>query len=76
MYMIPDMLEMGLKPGQKWPSDAHRVVAMKLCLCNPLVDHMDALIDLIQKINSIPEDKIKTVTLNELGNFGIYLYGA
>ena len=73
MYAIPDMIDMGLKDGQTWPSDAHRLVAQRLGLCNPLVKTRDALNDVVQKVITIPADKIKVVTIADLPDYGLGL---
>lgn len=73
MYMIPDMIDMGLKTGQTWPSKAHRQVAQNLFLCNPLIMCRDALNDGVQKVIAIPKHRIKTITLAELPEFGLGL---
>lgn len=73
MYMLEEMVEMGLKEKQKWPSPAHRVVAANLAICNPLVTTRDKLSFVVQKVCAIPKDKIKTVTIAELSEYGLGL---
>lgn len=65
MYIFPDMIDMGLKDGQSWPSDAHRVVASRLGLSNSRVTTRDALTELCQAVIAIPQDRIETVTHND-----------
>jgi len=71
MYMLEDMIDMGLKPRQKWPTDAHRVVAMNLALNNPLVRTRDTLTEIVQKVRKIPKTKIETVTIPQLAGYGL-----
>lgn len=73
MYAIESMIDLGLQDGQEWPSDAHRKVAMTLMLCNPLVKTRTALNEGVQKVISIPVNRIKSVTLAELPEFGLGL---
>src|ERR1700723_3589938 len=61
MYLIEDMIDMGLKAGQKWPSAAHRKVASTLVIGNPLIRTRDALTEIVQKVCKIPKTKIKKV---------------
>jgi hypothetical protein len=73
MYLMESMIDMGLKEGQEWPSDAHRVVASRLALGNRLVHTRDALNDVVQKVIAIPADKIETVTIADLPAYGLGL---
>lgn len=73
MYMLEDMIDMGLKRGQKWPTDTHRVVACNLALCNPLVRNRDTLTEIVQKVRKIPKSKIETVTMADLSTYGLRL---
>lgn len=59
MYMIADMVDL---PKQKWPSSAHRTVAVNLATCNPRVSTLDALAEVCRAVASIPITRIKTVT--------------
>lgn len=74
MYMMEAMIEMGLKEGQDFPSDAHRQVAMNLALGNPLITSRDALTDVVQKVCAIPETEIKTVKFNDLARYGLNVF--
>lgn len=73
MYIFDEMIDMGLRKNQKWPSEAHRAVAMNLGLCNPLITARDDLTAVVQKVCKIPADKIKTVTFAELPHYGLGL---
>ena len=73
MYIFDEMIDMGLRKGQGWPTDAHRVVAMNLALCNPLITTRDKLTDVVQKVRKIPKTKIKSVTLADLPDYGLGL---
>lgn len=66
MYIFPEMIQLGLSDGQRWPSPAHKKVAQTVCLCNPRVRSRDTLQNMVEKINAIPKDKIKLVTLGDL----------
>lgn len=66
MYMFPNMIDLGLKEDQEWPNEVYKVVAQRVLLCNPLVTTRDALTNGVQKILSIPDDKIETVSVNDL----------
>ena len=71
MYMLEEMIDLGLEDGQKWPSPAHRIVAANLALCNPQVTSRDTLTSIVQKVRKIPKSKIKTVTHAELSKYGL-----
>jgi S-adenosylmethionine/arginine decarboxylase-like enzyme len=73
MYMIDDMIDMGLEDGQKWPTKAHRAVAQNLALCNPMITTRDALTEIVQKVCSIPKTEIKKVKFTDLPKYGIAL---
>lgn len=73
MYMMADMIDMGLEDGQKWPTPAHREVACNLALCNPMVTRRDDLTAIVQKVLKIPKSKIKMVTMTGLPEYGLSL---
>lgn len=73
MYILDSMIEMGLRKGQEWPSDAHRVVACNLALCNPTIKTRDALTAVVQKVYAIPADDIKKITMADLPKYGLGL---
>lgn len=71
MYMIDSMIEMGLKPRQKWPTPAHREVACNLALCNPMIKTRDDLISVVQKVRKIPKSQIEKVSWTDLPKYGL-----
>lgn len=71
MYLLEDMIEMGLKRGQKWPTKAHRQVACNLVLGNPLVRTRDELTEIVQRVRKIPKAKIKTTRWTDLPKYGL-----
>lgn len=73
MYMLEDMIEMGLLKGQKWPTPQHRVIACNLALCNPMVRTRDDLTAIVQKVRKIPKAKVKTVRWADLPKYGLAL---
>lgn len=62
MYIIADMIDLGLLDGQQWPSEAHKRVAMNIGLCNSRVTKRDALIEIVQAVIAIPMNEIRRVT--------------
>ncbi|MDD5651628.1 MAG: hypothetical protein PHF86_14635 [Candidatus Nanoarchaeia archaeon] len=66
MYIIPDLINLGLKDDQQWPTEAHKVVAQNLLLCRPEINDRDILIQCVQIILTVPIEKIETITLEEL----------
>lgn len=66
MYMIPDMIDMGLRDGQKWPTKEHRAVAQVLFLANSQVTTKDQLMEAVSSILVIPANRIRTVTADEI----------
>jgi len=73
MYMLESMIEMGLKDGQKWPSKAHRAVALNLAICNPLIKTRDDLMSVVGKVCEIPKLEIKKVKYEDLPKYGLGL---
>ena len=63
MYIFPDMIDMGLTKGETFKSDAHKVVASTIGLCNPRVVQRDHLMTIVKAVQEIPLDKIKSVTM-------------
>lgn len=74
MYLIDDMVDMGLKDGQEWPSPEHRIVAANIVLGNPLVRDRGALNEVVQKVCDIPASDIKSVTYAQLPKYGLSLF--
>lgn len=70
MYLIDDMVDMGLPKGVSWPSEFHRVVAQNLLIGNPEIKDMDQLSKGVVNILNIPNEKIKTIKVSELNNYG------
>jgi RNAse (barnase) inhibitor barstar len=68
MYIFEEMIDMGLKEGQVFPTELHRRVAQILALNNPNVKDRDTLIDVVQNILIVPIDRIQNITLFELEN--------
>jgi hypothetical protein len=70
MYILPEMIEMGLLKDQEFPTEAHRKVASNLGLCNPLVVQRDTLIEVVQSVLRVPIEEIESVTIDDM----IYKY--
>lgn len=63
MYMHERMLDLSpVKPR----SLAHRLVAREVIIGNPDITSVDAMQQMIEKINTVPDDKIETITFTEL----------
>jgi hypothetical protein len=71
MYVFPEMIEIGMKKGEKWPSKAHKTVAMNALLCNPRITSAEIMKRNIEIINKIPKERIKKVTRAELFEMGV-----
>ena len=73
MYGFSDMIELGLLEGQEWPSNAHKIVATNLGICNPRLTCCGDLVELVGSILKVPKDRIKSVTTEELiDEFNLY----
>jgi len=66
MYIVEGLIELGLEEGQTFPSTTHRVVAGTLALGNSRVNCCDSMKRIVQAVIRVPQDRIKTVTINEL----------
>lgn len=66
-YLVPEMVtELGLEEGEEWKSKVHKTVAENIVLGNPLIDSRDKLMDVVARVQKIPDDRIKKVTAGEL----------
>lgn len=61
MYMIDDMIDMGLPKNGSGKRDAHKLVAQKLCIANPQVDNIGDLQEVVEVVKKIPDDKIMEI---------------
>jgi len=68
MYLMPDMIDMGVEEGGKFPSEAHRTVCINVVIGRPGFDQLDHMIDVIKAVNKIPNHRIKNVTIGDLIN--------
>jgi len=66
MYILEDLIDLGLSVGQNWPTPAHRKAAVTLAIGNRYVTTKGALTTIVQAVIAIPTDKIKTVTVGDL----------
>lgn len=71
MYVFENMIEIGMGKGKKWPSGAHKKVAINALLCNPRITSAEILKRNIEIINKIPKERIKKVTRAELFEMGV-----
>lgn len=65
MYLLPDMIDMGLKDGERFKSEDHRTVCINIVIGRPGLDHLDQMVDVVSAVNAIPTNRIKTVTLED-----------
>lgn len=66
-YLLPEMVtDLGLREGEKWKSEAHKTVAENIVIGSPLVDSRSKLMDVVARVQKIPDDRIKKVTMKEL----------
>jgi hypothetical protein len=68
MYIIDNMIDMGLPEGENWTSNSHREVAKVIGLCNSRITNRTSLMEVCQKINKIPQDRIEKVTFVDLAS--------
>lgn len=66
MYILEDMINLGLKENQTFPSEEHKKVAMTLGLCNPRIKTRDNLTAVVQAVCKVPIERIQTITLAEI----------
>lgn len=71
MYGMEEMIDLGLMDKQKFPTKAHRVVAVNLAICNPSVSSRDHITEIVQAVISVPRSEIKTVTLKYFRDRGV-----
>ena len=69
--MLNDMIEIGLPEGEKWPTEiAYKKVAQNILIGNPHINSINAFQTGVKNILKIPLDKIKTITIHELSEYG------
>ena len=75
MYLINSVVDLALDQHQEqWKSKTHRLVAISLCIANSCVTTMDKLKEIVRVVNSISDDKIKTITRdNFVEKYKIYV---
>lgn len=73
MYLLPDMIDLGLEVGEVFPTEAHRIVAQNLFIGNSDINTRDELADGVSRVLKIPNDRIETITPQELTEFGFGL---
>ena len=66
MYYFDEMIDLGLKENQKFPTEAHKTVAQTIALRNPQVTNKGLLTEIVQSVLSVPESRIKKITLEQL----------
>jgi len=70
MYLVDNMVDMGLPDGITWPTEWHRLAAQRILLANPEINTRDKLNNGVVNILNIPEDKIKTIKIDDLSQYG------
>ena len=73
MYLIPDMIDMGLSESEDWPTLYHRQVAINLFIGNPNVNTRTELQTGVNKIIKIPNNKIKQITIEDLKDYNFHV---
>lgn len=70
MYIFPEMINMGLKEGEEWTSETHKIVAQRVLLMNPRITQRDHLVDGVSIINNLEDEQIVKITLEQLEEMG------
>jgi len=65
MYLIPSMIELGLKEGETFKSSAHMKVAQNYVIGNPNINTVDQMRYIVQCIQKIPMNRIKKITFKQ-----------
>jgi len=73
MYGFDSMIDIGMPKRSKWKSEAHREVAITVCICNPHVHDSTTLASNVRIINKIPKNKIEKVTWDQIRGMGCIL---
>lgn len=61
IYLHEEMVRIGLKEGQQFPSEEHRIFSVNLCIGNPFVSDADILTEIVQYICTIPNSDITSI---------------
>ena len=70
MYLFEDMVDMALPEGERWPTEHHRQVAIRLLIANPDINTYRAIKNGVLSILSIPVTQIQEIKLDDLSHFG------
>jgi len=70
MYILDDMVDMGLPDGVRWPSEMHRMAAQNILIANPEISNMDDLKKGVLNIINIPSEVLPSLTLDDLPKYG------
>ena len=74
MYMIDNMVDLGLPEGIVWPSEFHKTAAIKILINNPEINTMDLLQSGVINILNIPIEKLPTLMLEDLPRYGFDIH--
>lgn len=66
MYLLSEMVDLGLPEGHSWPSEDHKVVASTLLISNSRVSSRSALQEGVAAVLRVPQDCIRTVTVSQM----------
>lgn len=70
MYILDDMVDMGLPDGIWWPSEMHRLAAQNILIANPSITNMNDLKQGVLNIINIPQKTLETLTIQDLTKYG------
>lgn len=65
MYLFEDMIDLGLKDGQKFPTKSHRDVAIALCIGNRSIKSRDDLREVVQNIIKMSKKDVENKTYED-----------
>lgn len=70
MYLMDEMVDMGLPDGVQWPSEMHRTAAQNILIANPSIKNMDDLKQGVLNIINIPQKTLEKLTIQDLPKYG------
>ena len=66
MYAMPEMINLGLKKDQKFPTETHKQVAQNIAIGNPSVFKRELLEEIVEAVCRVPEKYISTITMDQM----------
>jgi len=72
MYLFESMVDMALPKGMEWPSEEHRLVAIRLLIANPEITTLTSIKNGVMSVMRIPLHEVKEIDLDDLCTYRLH----